>query len=252
MSGERFPVRTIHLLLLFSCISLYAQVDNVTWIKPEYWNCRKTAIIESVDGGSFSAPEPRSFYTAEFENELVKGLMKNKILDTVYFSYVGITYVPDLKICVKYLQLDEGDPQKRMAIGYGAGTSKCEIELIVKVQDTEEKVFDLVHERISPLGFKSDELSENVNEIAADIINYFSENRKKCDNQSGMFAKKLVNSCPEMTITLKDGTKGRIYYIRQDTASVIYKREPRGNILKINKSLVKIICTTNDTIYKTP
>jgi hypothetical protein len=74
----------------------------------------------------------------------------------------------------------------------------------VKVQDTEEKVFDLVHERISPLGFKSDELPENVNEIADDIINYLKENRKKCGNQNGMFAKKLVNSCPEMTITLKE------------------------------------------------
>ncbi len=198
------------------------------------------------------APESKPTYTNRFEEKLAEGLTAAKLFDTVYTGSPDLRTVPDLTIFAKYLQLDMGNLQKRVRIGMGAGTGKCEVELVVKVQDTDDKVLYLVHERISPLSFKVDVVMDDLDEIADDVVGYLKSKQRKCESTAVLFPQKRVVEYPEMHMVLKDSSEARIFYVGQDSTRITYKRKLNGDLLRIKKSRIRLIYNSKDTVFKAP
>ena len=128
-----------------------------------------------------------------------------------------------------------------MAFRGGAGTAKCEIEIKIKFQNSDENVLRIQHERISPLSFAKDPIAGDIIEVADDIIEYMKNSITKSNCKSIVFKQIPLSQNNKMKIVLKDGTTGNIYFEKQDSINVYYKRTFDGNSIILRKNMIKEI-----------
>ena len=122
--------------------------------------------------GKFKGKKKKDEYVSNFINMLVEGLQVDGGFESIIEVDDESNISTDLVIEGKFVKMSTGSRATRFWVGLGAGKSGCDVEMTCYRASDGKKVFDLQHERISLEGLKKDELEENLEEVASDIISY--------------------------------------------------------------------------------
>jgi hypothetical protein len=154
-----------------------AGVDSIRWSNATAWPCvRSVAIKPFPVAGEFKGQRSAQSYMDQFV-AVLSGQMRQAGLESI-----AIVSEPDSADAVfegEFLTLSNGSRKARFWLGFGAGKSKCHVQLRAFLRDR-TPLFVIEHARISAEGLDEDELAENVEEVATDIGKVLASNRGSC------------------------------------------------------------------------
>jgi hypothetical protein len=155
--------------------------DSIKIVSQEAWSCSRVIGIKPFAlAGKFKGEQPQQAYMRLLLTGLSSALRAAHGVQEVVEVSPGMTATPDLMIEGEFLELNTGNRAARFWVGMGAGKSKCAVQVRGYTHPAHAPVFDVRHERISAMGLDSDELAENVQEVARDIGVALASARQGC------------------------------------------------------------------------
>ena len=159
------------------------EVDSINVQDAGAWSCASTILIKPFTvSGRFKAKRSQSDYMRQFAADLSAqmtgraGISSVRLLDPEQ-QPVG----SDAIIEGTFTELTTGSRAARFWVGFGAGTSRCGVTLSGYLLPGRRPLFSIQHARGSAMGLKSDELGENVSEVATDVAASLLRIRGACN-----------------------------------------------------------------------
>lgn len=149
---------------------------------PDAWNCATTIAVKPFPvAGTFKGQQPREAYMRLLVDELRTLLVAAGVKEVTLLAPGGQPGADaTLAIEGEFLELNTGSRAKRFWVGFGAGKSKCEVNMRGLTNPGRAPVFTVRHDRLSAMGLDKDELAENVVEVARDIGRALAQARGPC------------------------------------------------------------------------
>lgn len=176
------------LRLLFVILGLYVAPlwgdtpEKLEMSNPDAWNCTTTIAVKPFPvAGTFKGQQAREAYMRLLVDELRTLLVAAGVKEVTLLPFGGQPAAEaTLAIEGEFLELNTGSRGKRFWVGFGAGKSKCEVNMRGLTNPGRAPVFAVRHDRLSAMGLDKDELAENVVEVARDIGRALAQARGPC------------------------------------------------------------------------
>ncbi|MBD3421093.1 MAG: PEGA domain-containing protein [Chitinivibrionales bacterium] len=176
-------LRVYALMIGVCCLqSTSGTLDEELWPNMNLWGCAESVLFSPFSfTGPYNAERTEEDYMSEFADLVSRELARIGIGSMGVKETYDSANEPDVLITGRFITIDQGSRAKRALVGFGAGASKCDVELTAIDVKTGATIFLLRHAKMTHMFCGADCVSHELKAIARDIGKQLRNNYKQCD-----------------------------------------------------------------------